>query len=314
MKILITGANGFIGRALCKKLSRSCYDVSAVVRKIKKNSCYDNIRYYSIGDFNKKKNWKDLVTGVDCVIHCAAKAHITSKSKKHTLKSYRLINCITTKKLATQCGNFGVKRFIFLSSIGVLGNSTNRHGPFKHSDKPSPKEDYAISKFEAEQELFKISKMSGLEVVVLRPPLVYGALAPGNLMRLINLVRYRLPLPFSLVKNKRSFIGIDNLVDILIHCIEHPDAKGKSFLVSDDDDVSTPDLIKKISQYLGIPSLLFPIPIFFLKFISFIIRRKKEIDKLTDSLQVDISYTKKILSWVPPVGTDEGIRRIFLKD
>ena len=246
----------------------------------------------------------------DCVIHCAGRAHKVYENEYSSLEKYRLINFETTKKIAIQCAMVGVKRLIFLSSVGVLGNNTNNRKPFLYSDEPNPMEDYAISKLEAERSLLEISNNTGLEIVVIRSPIVYGPSAPGNLNRLIKLIKTRLPLPFSLINNQRSLIGVENLIDIIIRCINHPDAKGKSFLVSDGEDLSTPELIKLIASSMGIKAHLFPVPLYLLKFIGSLFGKRKEINRFVGSLRVDDSYTKEILNWTPPISVEEGIRRM----
>ena len=310
MKILITGANGFIGKSLCKALSKLYSNITGTVRFIQSPSCVDDINYISVGDISLNPNWKDALVDCDYVIHCAARAHITSESNKKSLETYRLINVKSTKILAEKCVSAGVKRLIFLSSIGVLGVDTNNRKPFIYSDDPNPIDNYSISKFEAVQELFKISKNSGLEIVVIRSPLVYGASPPGNLARLIKFINFGMPLPFRKLTNKRSMIGIDNLVDLIVKCILHPDAANKTFLVSDDNDLSTPDLIRLISTSMRCKSRLFYAPIFLIKFLGYIFRKKKEIYKLIGSLQVDINHTKKVLNWRPPLSVKEGINRM----
>lgn len=310
MKVLITGAYGFVGNALCVELSKSFFDVRGIVRKVSSSLNCENVEYVSVGNLDKIKDWENILSGYDCVIHCAARAHIFNKIN-NSIHNYLLTNFKTTKRLAKQSAKFGVKRFIFLSSIGVLGTNTNNQRPFIYSDEPNPIENYAISKLKAEKALLKISKKTGLEIVVIRPPLIYGPSAPGNLKRLTKLVNTKFPLPFSLIKNKRSFIGIDNLVDVVVLCIDHPNAKGKTFLVSDGDDLSTIDFIKKISEVKGFKVYMFPFPLFLLKILSFIISKKKEMDRLTDTLQVDITYSKEMLSWTPRVSVNDGIKKMF---
>jgi len=310
-KVFVTGASGFIGQSVCRTLSSLKYSVCGAIRHKNSTSSIIDIDYSVIGDITSKVNWKDLLVGYNCVIHCAGMAHIINNSENNSLETYRLINLESTKFLAEQCNAAGVKRLIFLSSIGVLGTDTNNRKPFLYSDKPNPIDNYAISKFEAEKALFQISRKTGLEIVVIRAPLVYGFNAPGNLSRLIKLISYGIPLPFGALNNKRSFIGIDNLVDALVCCIDHPEAPGKIFLVSDGEDLSTTELIKNIRVAMRSSSNLFPVPISFLKFVSNIMGFQKEMNKLTDSLQVDIGYTKKLLNWSPALTIQEGIRKMI---
>jgi len=226
---------------------------------------------------------------------------------------YKLVNVDATKRLAEQAVEAGIKRLVFLSSIKVNGESTDRNNKrkkFSHNDSLDPRDLYAISKLEAEKALWKISSRTGLEVVVVRLPIVYGYGVKGNLARLIKLVRSGIPLPLSIVKNQRSMIGIDNLADLLIRCIDHPQGIGKTFLASDGEDLSTPELIRLIALAIGRKANLFPVPLFSLKFLSSILGRREEVDRLVGSLRIDNNYTKKILNWTPPLSVKEGIRRM----
>jgi nucleoside-diphosphate-sugar epimerase len=312
-KIFVTGANGFIGKSLCNTLVFNNRFVCGAVRDVKTSSDQiksPNMEYVSVGDINSKTNWKDILSGYDCVIHCAGRAHVLNKDKKDSLEPYRLINIEGTKRLAEQSAIAGIKRLVFLSSIGVNGNQTNDAKPFSIYDDPNPTEEYAISKYKAEKVLSEISSKTGLEIVILRIPLVYGHGAKGNFGRLLNLVRTGIPLPFGSIKNKRSFIGLDNLVDILICCVDHLNAAGKTFLVSDGEDLSTADIIHNITFEMQRSSRLFPFPISLLKFIGFILGRQKEIKQILGSLQIDINYTCDILKWKPPLSIKEGIKRM----
>lgn len=306
-KIFITGHNGFIGNAINQKLKFN--------NVIKANSL-ENFRKFNLEygyiDINKKDNFIKLLKNSDCIIHCAGKTQLLKKNKKDSLKIFRKANTEPTKVLAEEAAKLGVKKFIFLSSIGVNGTFSYNKKPFTFRDIPMPTEDYAISKWEAEKELWKIAQRTGLNVVIIRSPLVYGFGAKGKFARLIQLLNFGIPLPFSLIKNKRSFIGIDNLVDIIIRCIDHPEASGKTFLVSDGEDLSFSDLIGVITSAMGRAPRLFPFPISILKLIGFAIGKSYEMDRITSSLQVDIDYTKKILNWSPPISVKEGIRRMII--
>ena len=309
-KILVTGASGFIGQSLCETLSKSGRLVLGAVRNLNSILINKNIEYIPVGDIAFKKNWKDLLVDVDCIIHCAGRAHKMIENKN--LDTYSLANINGTKYLAEQAVEAGVKRLVFLSSVKVNGETTHQNTKQKlsHKDTPNPNDYYAISKLEAEKALWDISLRTGLEVVVVRLPLVYGYGVKGNLARLIKLVKSRIPLPLSLVKNQRSMIGIDNLVDLLIRCIDHPEASGKTFLASDGEDLSTPELVKLIASSMGKKANLFPFPISILKFLGSVFRRREEINRLVRSLRIDDSYTKEILNWTPSVSVEEGIRRM----
>ena len=310
-RICITGANGFIGNTLCKSLKSSNNHIRGFVRFMDLDNNSSETEYISVGDISSKTNWKDHLKGFDCVIHCAGLTHQMSSIKD--INVYNLVNIDGTKRLAEQSVEAGIKRLVFLSSVKVNGESTyqiNMKQKFSYEDKPNPQDLYAKSKLGAEKALWEISSRTGLEVVVVRLPLVYGNGVKGNLERLIKFVKSRVPLPLSLVKNQRSMIGVDNLVDLLIRCIDHPEASGKTFLASDGEDLSTPELIKFIASSMGRKANLFPFPISILKFLGSIFGRREEINRLVGSLRIDNSYTKKILNWSPPISVEEGIRRM----
>jgi nucleoside-diphosphate-sugar epimerase len=306
--IFVTGASGFVGQAVCKALSDLKYSVCGAVRNKDIIPPLPNVKYVSTGDINPNLDWKDLLAGYDYVIHCAGIA----EQKNIIFKDiYKQINTDVTIKLAEQCVIAGVKKFIFLSSISVLGNYTN-YKPFTQSDKANPLGSYAQSKYEAEKQLLKINDKTSLEVIIIRPPIIYGNLTKGNIARLIKLLKLRLPLPFGLIKNKKSFINIENLVDILICCIRRPNLKGKVFLVSDDEDVSLTYFLQNITREMGYRLLIFPFPIFLLKLIANFFGKGNEINKLLSNLQIDINYTKDILNWKPSVSVKDGIRKMFM--
>jgi len=305
-KILVTGASGFIGQHICKTLSRLNRNVRGTIRNVNSLNYDCKFEYIFVGDIGPETNWKKALEKIDCIIHCAGRVDEINKRKE--VDTYHLVNVEGTKCLAVQAAQAGVKRIVFLSSIKVNGESTNK--VFTNSDIPNPKNVYSISKFDAEKVLWQVSSTKGLEVVVLRLPLVYGHGTKGNMLRLIKLINLGIPLPFGLVKNHRSLIGIDNLVDILISCIDHPEAKGKTFLVSDGEDLSTPELLKYIASAMGRKVLLFPFPILLLKLLGFFIGKSREINQLIGSLQVNNNYVRKTLSWSPLVSVKEGIRRM----
>ena len=312
MKIYLTGSTGFIGNHLSIQLLKLSHIVFAPIRNLKlsQKNIHENLRLFRLENPDKNTNYFKNIGKVDCLIHCAARTHVMRDKKKDSLDIYREANVEKTKKLAEEAAKQGIKRFIFLSSVKVNGEKTLGSNSFKYNDVPAPEDFYAISKFEAEKVLWEISRKTGLEVTVIRLPLVYGNGAKGNLERLIKLVRLGIPLPFSMIQNKRSMIGIDNLVDFLIQCIDHPNAAGKTFLVSDGKDLSTPNFINHISSSMGFSARLFPVPIFLLKFLFNILGKKKELDRLIGSLKLDCTHTREALNWIPPVNIAEGIRRM----
>jgi len=309
--ILITGAYGFIGNTLCKNFLLKKYFVNGSVRYIKKSLNIENVNYIGLGEINYKTNWGKILKNQDCVIHCAGKSN--SARKRNQQGHIYETNVDGTKKLAESAAEAGVRRLIFLSSIKVNGEKNifiNHSKTFTNEDRPNPIDNYAKSKLKAENILLEISAKTGLEVVIIRLPLVYGYGAKGNLAKLIKLVRSRIPLPLSLIKNQRSMIGMDNLVDFLNRCIDHQEASGKIFLASDGKDLSTPELIKLIASSMGIKPNLFPFPLSALKFLGSIFGQREEINRLTGSLKIDNNYTKEILNWTPPLSVEEGIRRM----
>jgi len=305
-KIFITGHKGFIANAIIQKLK-----LNNILEASNKNDYEEVDLEFGYIDLNNRDNWINLLKNTKCIIHCAGKTNLYKKDKKNSLEIFRKFNTETTKILAQEAAKLGIKRLIFLSTIGVNGNFTKTTEYFTYKDQPNPSNYYAISKWEAEQELLKISNQTGIEIVIIRAPLVYGFGTKGNFMRLIKLINSGLPLPFGLIKNKRSFIGIDNLVDVVIRCIFNDEAKNKTFLVSDGKDLSTPDLINYISSAMQRSVRLFPFPLPILSFLSSIVGKSKEINQLTRSLQIDIKYTKKILNWTPSISVQEGINRMI---
>lgn len=294
-KIYLTGKKGFIGGSLYEKLNSSKFLKKKILIS------YDN--------FDLKKNFQKrikILSDTDCVIHCAGRAHIFRDKEKNSFEEFYRVNAVITKKLAELAAKNGVKRFIFLSTIGVNGVITENKF-FKSSDTPKPVGNYAISKLKAEKFLWEISRKSGLEVIIIRCPLVYGKKVKGNFLRLLNLLNKVNILPFGRLNNLRSFVGIDNLIDLIACCIVHPKAPGNTFLVSDDKDISTSDLIKKIRKIMKKSTFLIPFPLIFLKFLCKIIGKSNELVSLSNSLQIDCSEAKQILGWKPLTSFDKGI-------
>ena len=311
-KVCVTGASGFVGATLCRELYLRGFAVRGSVRSLPSATLDSGIEPVAVGNLDAATNWSSALAGVDCVIHCAARAHVMHETEADALAAYRLVNVDGSRRLAEQAVAAGVRRLVYLSSIGVLGIHTNGRGPFFVSDAPNPVEDYAVSKWEAEQALWEVAADTGLEVVVVRPPLIYGLGAKGNLARLLKLVRSGVPLPLGAVHNQRSLIGLDNLVDLLILCVDHPAAAGQTLLVSDGEDVSTPDLLRHMAVGLGLgrSARLLPVPLPLLRLAGRALGKQAEIDRLVGSLQIDSSFTRETLGWTPPVSVAEGIRRM----
>jgi nucleoside-diphosphate-sugar epimerase len=311
MKICVTGSTGFIGKPLCTKLLKNNYSVLAATRysNTLTFNFHKNLSIIKLDNFNSRINLQQALSGVDCVIHCAAKAHAINKNKSDVLKAYREVNVEVTRNFAEQAANAGVKRFVFLSSIKVNGERTFGCETFKYSDVPLPEDAYGVSKFEAEQMLSELSKQTGLEVVIIRAPLVYGEGVKGNFLYLLDFLYRGIPLPFASVANLRSFIGLDNLIDFIIFCIKHPKVGGHTFLVSDGQDISTPNLIRKLTGAIGKSSHLFPVPLSLIKLIGRLTGKSMEVGRLVNSLRVDSSYAREVLGWRPSFSLDEGLEK-----
>jgi len=300
-KILITGANGFIG----SRLSEYAIENGWYVRKAVRSSSFDG--EIAVDEITEKTKWTKALDEIDVVVHLAARAHILKEISTNPLENYRRVNVEGTLNLARQAAEKGVKRFVFISSIGVNGNCNTR--PFTEDDVPNPVEPYAISKYEAEQCLRKLADKSGMELVVIRPPLVYGPNVPGNFRRLIGLINKRIPLPLGLINNKRTFVALDNLVDLIMCCSTHPAAANQIFLAGDGRDISIKELLQILGDALGKPPILLPVPKKILNVIALIIGKQEEMRRLCDSLQVDISKARKLLRWSPTVNMEIALRK-----
>jgi len=305
--IAVTGASGFVGQALCADLRSRGMLVRPLVRAVP--SLPTDAETVAVGDIGAETDWSAALAGVDCVIHCAARAHVLKERAVNPLAAFRVVNVVGTRKLAEKAATMGVRRLIFLSSIGVLGVNTNGREPFSIADSPAPRENYGISKWEAEETLWQVAAQTDLEVVVIRPPLVYGPGVRANFLRLLQLVKCGLPLPLGAVDNLRSLVSLDNLVDLLIRCVDHPSAAGHTFLVSDDHDISTPELIFNLADLMGRKARLLPVPPRMLRLGGRLLGRLPEIERLIGSLQVNILHTRERLNWTPPMSVEEGLYR-----
>lgn len=284
MKILITGQNGFIGKALFDLLKQQGHQVRGTVRN--ENKIEEGLDVIAVGDIGSTTDWSTALKGIKTVIHLANRAHVLNDQATDPLTIFRGVNVAGTIQLAKQALESKVKRFIFISSIKVNGEKTDKQS-FSAEDKPNPQDPYAISKLEAENTLRKIAQKSSMEIVIIRPPLVYGQGVKGNFQRLSRLVELGIPLPFSSIKNKRSLISLDNLLQILSKAVIDPAVANQTLLVSDALDLSTPQLIKKIANSIGKPARLFPFPIKLLKVIGRLTGQSEIINRLTENLQID---------------------------
>jgi len=288
MKILITGQNGFIGKALFDLLKQQGHQVRGTVRN--ENKIEEGLDIIAVGDISSTTDWSTALKDIETVIHLANRAHVLNDQVSDPLTIFREVNVAGTIHLAKQALESRVKRFIFISSIKVNGEKTDEHS-FSVEDRPNPQDPYAISKLEAENALREISAQSTMEIVIIRPPLVYGQGVKGNFKRLSRLVELGIPLPFASIKNKRSLISIENLVQLLSKAIIDPTVANQTLLVSDSKDLSAPQLIKKIAKSIGKPTRLFPFPVKLLKILGKLTGQSKAISRLTENLQIDgISY------------------------
>jgi len=307
LTVLITGSNGFVGQYLAAYLS-NC-SIVQTYRQLPEGLNADDSSHFSVGNIDSKTQWQTALKGVDVVVHLAARVHVMKETHAEPLQAFRSVNTQGTLNLARQAVTAGVKRFVYLSSIKVNGEDTQDR-PFYADDLSilADGDPYAQSKFEAEQQLLTLGKETGLEVVIIRPPLVYGPGVKGNFSRLIKLVKKSVPLPLAGINNSRSLVNIQNLCSLIEACLVHPKAAGEVFLVSDGRDLSTSELLQQIALALGKKSRLFYLPRNWLRFITHVLGRGSEYDRLFGSLQVDITKNKQLLGWQAKTSVEEGIK------
>lgn len=311
MNILVTGSSGFVGRSLCERLKSD----RSINLRISNRNKFDFIENTNceviIADLMRPEGWDKALSGIEVVIHAAARVHIMGVSDADSFDEYSSVNTIATLNLARNAAKANVRRFIFISTIKVNGEKTEYGSSFNSHDDPCPRDAYGISKFHAEIGLKKIADETGMEVVIIRPPLVYGPGVGGNFSALMNCIKMGIPLPLGAIKNnRRSLVGLDNLVDLITTCVKHPLASNKVFLVSDNQDLSTADLICKLGNALGRPARLVSVSPSTLILFAKIFGKYDMVTRLIDDLRVDISYTHQILGWVPPVSIEEGLKRL----
>jgi nucleoside-diphosphate-sugar epimerase len=307
MRALVTGGSGFVGRSVCEQFnSEKEIDVFPVVRSPDK--AVSGSKCIVVGDIGPDTAWHRILSGTDLIIHTAARVHEVKDTAADALAAYRLINVAGTLNLARQAADAGVKRFIFLSSIKVNGDHTTYGRPFYADDRANPGDAYGRSKHEAEVELQQLSQVSGMEVVVIRPPLVYGPGVQANFLTMMRWVHRGLPVPLGNVKNRRSLVALDNLVDLIKTCCVHPAAANQVFLVSDDEDVSVTELLRRIGVALQRPARFVPLPAAVVRALAGFTGKHGQVARLLDSLQVDIDKTRKLLGWSPVVNMEAALR------
>jgi nucleoside-diphosphate-sugar epimerase len=308
MTVLITGANGFVGSALRERLEKDWVSIRCAVRSQK--SAHDPTKEIVIGGLSLETDWTTALRNVECVVHLAARVHIMKERSSDPLAEFRRVNVEGTANLARQAAAAGVRRFIFLSSVKVNGEFTEAGQPFTIDDVPDPEDPYGISKHEAEQFLCEIASETNMELVTIRSPLVYGFGVKANFESLMRWVSRGIPLPLAAVtENRRSLVALDNLVDLIVTCLYHPAAANQTFMVSDGEDLSTADLLRRMGEAQGTPAKLFYIPLATLRLGATLIGKQNIYQRLCSSLQVDITKTKRLLDWTPPISIDEGLRR-----
>ncbi len=312
--IFVTGANGFVGQRVCRSLQAAGCGVRGAVRHISglnevhAAEALDAKDVVQVGNIDGATDWSLALDGIDTVVHLAARVHVIQEVSKNPLESFRSVNVNGTERLARMAIKNGVKRFVYISSISIHGNSTEERA-YVEDDQAHPHSPYAVSKWEGELILKKIAAESRLELVIVRPPLVYGAGVGGNFLRLMQLAHKGLPLPLKSIKNRRSFIGIENLADLIVHCVVNSSAAGETFVASDGEDLSTPDLISRVAKLMGRRARLFPVPVSILRALGRVSGKEDVLDRLCNSLCVDASKARSVLNWKPRIPLDMGLER-----
>ena len=305
MNILVTGASGFVGKSLTAELFRQGYAIGAAVRSTE--SQINNVEVVVVGEIDGNTDWTNALRSVDVVIHLAARVHVMKENFANPLAEFRKVNVEGTQQLAQSAVNAGVKIFVYVSSVKVNGEQTGL-SPFTELDIPNPQDPYGVSKWEAEQGLKRIAEETSMEVVIIRPPLVYGAGVKANFASMMRVVKRGIPLPFGAIRNKRSFVYVENLVSFILLCIDHPAAANQTFLVSDGHDISTTVLLRGCAQALGVKPRLLPIPQRLIEVCAAIIGKRDVAQRLCGNLQVDITKARTLLGWTPPISVTDGLK------
>lgn len=338
LRALITGTNGFVGQSVCAQAVRQGLSVRGALRKY--GDVRANIGAVTVGEITGTTDWSGALRDVDVVIHLAARVHVMHDDAANPLDEFRKVNVAGTERLARSAAASGVKRLVYVSSIKVNGESTlspsssdgatshstrppkdgdqaagypaRRRGErniFTESDIPSPQDPYGVSKWEAEQALHRVAAETGLEIVIVRPPLVYGPEVKGNFAQMLKILAKGIPLPLASVRNLRSLVYVENLADALIACATHPDAAGQTYLISDGEDISTPGLLRQLGDAMGHPAQLFPCPPVLLKLAGRLSGKANQIERLVGSLQLDSRKIRRELNWTPPYTLQQGLQK-----
>jgi nucleoside-diphosphate-sugar epimerase len=307
MTILVTGANGWVGQAISQRLVHDGVNFRAAVRSV--SSALPGCDTTVVREINDKTDWRCALKGINTVVHLASRVHVMSDTSDNPLSKYRQVNVQGTLHLARRAVLAGVTRYVFVSSVKVNGELTPSGHPFIESDQPNPQDPYGISKYEAEQGLQKIAAQTGLEVVIIRPPLVYGPGVKANFAQLIHAVQKGWPLPLGSIHNLRSLIALDNLVDFIITCTTHPNAAQQTFLISDGQDISTPELIQGMAKAAGVRAHILPVPVWILMCAGKLTGKSNAVQRLCGNLQIDSAKARSLLGWRPVVSFHEGLRQ-----
>jgi len=312
MKLLVTGGNGFVGsRVLAALQQQAGVTATGSVRQPASGTAGTTSASgcWATGCLNGETDWSNATKGVDCVVHTAARVHVARDSAADPLAAFRSVNLQGTLNLAQQAAAAGVRRLVFISSVKVHGEITALGEPFSADDVPKPLDAYGISKMEAEQGLRDIAANTGMEVAIVRPPLVYGPGVKANFQVMMRWLSRGIPLPLGAVHNQRSLVALDNLVDLIVTCTHHPAAANQTFMVSDGEDLSTTQLLQRLGQAMGKPARLIPVAPALLQAGAALLGKPELAQRLCGSLQVDIVKTQQLLGWNPPISVDEGLRR-----
>jgi nucleoside-diphosphate-sugar epimerase len=308
MNVLVTGASGFLGSGLLARIAETSHDAVGAVRRHGVN-LIGGVPARLVTDLGPTTDWAAALAGCDAVVHCAARVHVMSDLSVDPLAAYRAANVEGTVALAKQAAAAGVRRFVFISSIKVNGEGTIPGVPYRATDRPAPADPYGISKLEAEEALQALAATGAIELVIIRPPLVYGPGVKANFLSMARWIARGVPLPFGgVTANRRSFVALENLVDLIVTCLQHPAAVGQVFLVSDGEDLSTAELLRRTARALGVPSRLLPVPASLLVLGAKAIARQDLWNRLGGTLQVDSTPTRERLGWTPPITVDAGLR------
>ena len=307
--VFVTGASGFVGAALIDRLAGdSRFRVRAASRR--EISIGPRVECVTTGELGPDTHWAPALDGVDVVVHLAARVHVMRDSVADALAEYRRINTAGTEQLAREAATVGVRRFVYLSSIKVNGEKTQPGRPFSELDAPAPQDPYGVSKYEAEIALREIAHKTGMEIVTIRPPLIYGPRVRANFRRMMEWLYRGIPMPFGAIRNRRTLVNLDNLVDLVIASASHPQAINETFLAGDGEDLSTSDLLVRLGLALGSPARLIPVPVKLLNFGLTALGKGDVAQRLCGYLQADISRARDVLGWTPPLTVDEGLHKV----